>query len=142
MRVGLKIRHKQGTRSLDLPDGKQAKEIIVAVGQRVPLSEQPEKEISKRELTIQQKLFLGCLTILYAAAMAYGLEKSCGIKTYFPIYSLLLMFLGLGTLGCVIWYGPKFYKNPQLIGSAIAFNMVGLMLLVLILVLWELHRYA
>lgn len=137
--IRLKMRGRR-MRSITLPEGDSAAEIVAAVRERVPKFVLPEDFIEPKRaepLTVSDQAFLIGALVLYLFAIGNLFWRLPGrwINPYFFCAVLTLtLLLGPGTIGCFILSGFHWLRFRQLWPYAYVANMLALVLVMVIAV--------
>ena len=125
--VSLKNRGK--LRSIVLPEGQQADDILETISQRLPEIE-PEKHLVIN-LTKLQHIYLTTLTFLYSFMCVYVLMRYGNRYVVLAIMCITLYF-GPGTIGLIHLHEKFWKKDKRLKGFAITYNFIAFILTALL----------
>jgi hypothetical protein len=127
--------------ALCLPKGEFSEQVIKTFSERCSLAAESRFTSPRGTiLTDLEYLYLLVLSFVYSIIAAY-LVFLYKIKHQL-ILLLIIVAFGPGTLGCLFLYGMKIVKEKNIKVYALIFNLFGLVLFCLYLVLFELYRWS
>jgi hypothetical protein len=125
---------RRNTRQILLSDGPLADEIIDTVAAYVGIQATPVIDLAftgeepSHKLSKAQYAVLYFITAVYSIVLSYYLDLCFMNGTNRDMAPLLLfssLCLGGGTIGMMILFGPKVFKEKQLVSHIIIFNFVS-----------------
>ena len=140
--ISILVRAKRRKMVLWIPKGELAEQVITTFGERCPLIPEDEKERSEK-VTVSDseamQLILGSVAYAILAGYLLFVYSSRAMLIMVPAITL---FLGPGTIGCLLLYGKKTFREKNVKGIAGVFNMLGFMLLMLTWALFALYHWS
>jgi hypothetical protein len=135
------IRTQGLTKSLYLPEGEVADAIIATFAGRVPLIENTTEPGQTFELTKLQWAYLYLVTITYAIFGAYFLVLTNLRKVPHFVFFVPIV-LGPGSLALLSLFGKRLLKDNFLKVYALAFNVLGVSLIMLLSALLLFYQFS
>ena len=140
--VSIIVHPKHRKMVLWIPKGELAEQVMTTFSERCPLIRESEAPESRRApLSDFEILELLLTTVAYSIVVGYLVSVYLSRPTLIIVLVITLL-VGPGTIGCLLLYGKKTFRDKNFRGLAYGFNFCGFILLMLTWVLFALYPWS
>lgn len=140
--ISILVHSKRRKMVLWIPKGELAEQVMTTFRQRCPLIPEEEEERSGKPVPSDFEILqLLLTTVVYSGVVGY-LLSACFSRPVLIFVFLITLLVGPGTMGCLLLYGKKTFRNKNLKFFAYVFNLFGLVLVMLALVLFDFYYWS
>lgn len=140
--MSILVHSKRRGMVLWIPRGELAEQVITTFAERCPLIHEDEKARSERvTVSDSETLELLLTSVAYSILAGYLLFAYPSRPMLIIVFGITIL-VGPGTIGCLLLYGKKTFRDGKLKAIACVFNMLGLVLLMLTWSLFAFYHWS
>jgi len=140
--ISILVHSKRRGMVLWIAEGDLAEQVMTTFRQRCPLIPEDEEERSGKPVPSDFEILqLLLTTVVYSGVVGY-LLSACFSRPVLIFVFLITLLVGPGTMGCLLLYGKKTFRNKNLKCFAYVFNFFGLVLVISALVLFDFYYWS
>lgn len=140
--ISILVHSKRRGIVLWIAKGDLAEQVMRTFGERCPLIPEDEEERSGKPVPSDFEILqLLLTTVAYSGVVGYLLSGHLSRPTLIVVLVITLL-AGPGTIGCLLLYGKKTFRNKNVKFFAYVFNLFGLVLVMLALVLFDFYYWS